>query len=100
VLGNLLSNSIKFTETGGSIVLRLKLIRQQFDLILAIEVRDTGLGMSEEKVGEILRGEIPSIQTGTGGEQGFGLGLTVVSQLVKERKGSLQIDSEPGKGTS
>ncbi|WPR76540.1 GAF domain-containing sensor histidine kinase [Algoriphagus sp. NG3] len=100
ILGNLLSNSIKFTETGGSIVLNLKLIREQFDLILAIEVCDTGLGMAQEKVGEILRGEIPSIQKGTGGEQGFGLGLTLVSQLVKERNGNLQIYSELGKGTS
>ncbi|MCE7058001.1 GAF domain-containing sensor histidine kinase [Algoriphagus sp. AGSA1] len=100
ILGNLLSNSIKFTETGGLIVLNLKLIREQFDLILAIEVSDTGLGMSQEKVGEILRGEIPSTQKGTGGEQGFGLGLTLVSQLVKEKNGNLQIHSEPGKGTS
>lgn len=98
VLGNLLSNSLKFTSPGGKITLTMELNRLGFEFILSLLVEDNGLGMSEEKIEEILQ-EGTSTHKGTQGEVGFGLGLNLVKQLVAEQKGTMEINSELGLGT-
>src|SRR5690606_1873585 len=98
ILGNLLSNSIKFTHSKGEIVVVLKLLRNGVDLILEMDVEDNGLGMSDFKINEILE-KGTSTNEGTQGEVGFGLGLNLVKQLVNRREGIMKIDSTLGKGT-
>ena len=98
ILGNLLSNSIKFTKNEGKISLYLNLRRQGLDLILELKVEDNGIGMTDVKINEILRGGT-STNNGTKGEVGFGLGLKLVRQLVYQQGGSMNIVSELGKGT-
>ena len=98
ILGNLLSNSIKFTNPGGEISVFINLKRRELDLILEISVSDTGMGINSFKIKEILHSGT-STNNGTAGETGYGLGLNLVKQLVNQQQGSMEIDSEVGKGT-
>ncbi len=65
---------------------------------LNIRVSDTGVGMSDEKIEEILQGEAES-EGGTGGEKGYGFGLSLVHHLVQQAEGEIELESEEGKGT-
>lgn len=98
ILGNLLSNSIKFTKAGGIISVLMNLKRIELDLILELIVEDNGIGMSSSKVEEILD-DGTSTDEGTRGEIGFGLGLNLVKQLVNQQNGTMEIVSKLGVGT-
>lgn len=99
ILGNLLSNSIKFTKAGGEITVKMNLKRSELDLYLELQVEDNGTGMSSSKVEEILD-DGTSTDKGTHGEIGFGLGLNLVKQLVNQQNGTMEIDSTLGVGTT
>jgi signal transduction histidine kinase len=97
VLLNLLTNSIKFTGSGGSVVLS---VRRTEDRGLVFEVRDTGIGMTPEEITIALQ---PFGQLDTGFDRrhdGTGLGLPLARSLVELHGGSLRIDSEKGRGTT
>jgi PAS domain S-box-containing protein len=97
VLLNLLTNSIKFTGSGGSVVLAA---RRAKDGGIAFEVRDTGIGMTPEEIAIALQ---PFGQLDTGFNRrhdGTGLGLPLARSLVELHGGSLRIDSEKGRGTT
>lgn len=99
ISGNLINNAIKFTPEGGTVSVRIWAEENQEDVskTLRIEVKDTGSGMPEEKINEILEGRSES-ELGTEGERGFGLGLPLVRELVTNAQGILEIDSRPGEG--
>lgn len=100
IAGNLISNSIKFTENGGSVnatVEATETKKRYESNELTITVEDTGVGMSQEKVEEILHGSASS-EIGTGGEKGHGFGLALVYHLVKEANGEMNVSSQPGEG--
>lgn len=89
---NLLSNAIKFTQKG-TVVLAMTYRNGQFSLV----VEDTGTGISEEKRDEIFK---PFERLGNAVTQdGFGLGLSIVKQLVELMKGSILLESVQGKGS-
>lgn len=98
ILGNLLSNSIKFTKSGGEILVKMRLKRNELDLLLELIVEDNGMGMTASKISEILE-DGTSTNQGTKGEIGYGLGLNLVRQLVNQQNGSMEIDSELGQGS-
>jgi len=96
ILLNLLSNSIKFTEPGGSIELTLTVDSKDHAVI---EVSDTGRGIPEDKLENIL---LPFNQVATNqiaNEGATGLGLSIVKALVDLHAGRLEIASELGNGT-
>lgn len=99
ITGNLISNSMKFTPSGGEVTVDLHLLIDQAKPVLHISVRDTGVGISEENIQAILSGNASSTG-GTGGEQGFGFGLALVKHLVDNLGGKISITSEPGIGTN
>ncbi|MEO6283847.1 MAG: GAF domain-containing sensor histidine kinase [Dyadobacter sp.] len=99
ITGNLISNSMKFTPEGGEVRVDLRLIIDPNWPALQILVKDTGVGMSQEAITAILSGTASSTE-GTGGEQGFGFGLALVKHLVDSLEGTMNITSEPGKGTT
>ena len=89
---NLLSNAIKFTPKG-TVVLTTTYKNGQFSLV----VEDTGTGISEDKRNEIFK---PFERLGNAVTQdGFGLGLSIVKQLVELMKGSILLESVQGKGS-
>lgn len=100
ILGNVISNAIKFTPENGMVM-----IRQEFNIDeenesskLFFSIKDTGVGISEEKIQEILKGEAKST-SGTGGESGYGFGLPLVKHLIEKMNGKLKISSKEETGT-
>lgn len=96
ILLNLLGNAVKFTEAGGSVEIRLAL---QADGCGVIEVADTGIGMSETELEQVL---LPFEQAGSKGQRqgGTGLGLAIVLRLVEMHGGQFAISSAPRQGTT
>jgi signal transduction histidine kinase len=96
ILLNLLSNSIKFTPSGGAVSIRAAIEQGQ----LMIEVRDTGIGIASEDMARALEpfGQVNNAYNRSGG--GTGLGLPLTKKLVELHDGRFTIDSRPGKGTA
>lgn len=90
--GNLLSNAIKFTPIG-----TVTLTMEYKDGTFTLSVADTGTGMTGEQQARIFA---PFERLGNAvTEDGFGLGLAIVADTVKLLKGSINVESEPGKGS-
>jgi PAS domain S-box-containing protein len=95
VLRNLLSNAIKYTREGH---IELRCVPQQD--VVRIEVADTGVGIAENELGPIF-GEFYQIGIPTNtSRDGYGLGLSIVSRIVKLLDLQLQVRSEIGKGST
>lgn len=92
IVGNLLSNALKFTPKGKKVKVTLSLELNNRAKEITIKVRDNGIGMSKDKIDEILAGQANSTD-GTAGERGFGFGLPVVKRLVADQGGQMTIDS-------
>ena len=89
---NLLSNAIKFTKSG-TVTLSTSYKNNVFTLV----VEDTGTGLTEEQQSRVFA---PFERLGNAvTEDGFGLGLAIVSDTVKLLNGSITVESEPGKGS-
>jgi len=99
IIGNLISNAIKFTPEEGSVTVELNLIGGKVKNTLDIVVKDSGVGLSEDRINYILNGTASSTD-GTGGEQGYGFGLALVKHLVEGLQGTMHIVSNPGEGTN
>ncbi|MEQ9308439.1 MAG: HAMP domain-containing sensor histidine kinase [Balneolaceae bacterium] len=107
ILGNLVSNAMKFTPQKGEVYVDLKLIKttknnEKINLDefrLKILVSDSGVGMSKEKIDEILRNRAISTK-GTIGEKGFGLGLNLVQHHIEKLNGSFDIESDIENGST
>jgi len=98
ISGNLISNAVKFTPAGGTITVELDLLVKQEANVLQILVADSGVGISEDEIVEILTGGMGTKQ-GTGGEKGYGFGLSLVKHLIDKMHGEMFITSEKGQGT-
>lgn len=96
VMRNLVSNAIKFTQTGGSITI----YSTRNDKYYSIIVKDTGIGIKEGLLGKLLTPEYNKSTPGTYGEQGAGIGLIMSNEYILLHSGSLSISSEEGKGTT
>jgi len=97
VLLNLIGNSIKFTPVGGRIMVSGEIMG---DGGLAMAVRDTGIGIAEEDIAIVLE-RFGQVRDGhTRAHKGAGLGLAVAKSLMQLHGGTLEIESELGKGTT
>lgn len=100
ITGNLISNAIKFTPNSGSVHVDLNLkVDKNKKNLLRIKISDTGIGLTKDSIDAILSSTAISTN-GTGGETGYGFGLSLVKHLVDSLKGTLMIHSEPGKGAT
>jgi two-component system cell cycle sensor histidine kinase PleC len=97
ILLNLMSNAIKFTEPGGSVVV---LGRQTSVGDLVLEVRDTGPGMTPEEVDIALTPFRQVDSSHTRRHEGTGLGLPLAHRLAELHDGSLRVISKQGCGTT
>ena len=89
---NLLSNAIKFTDSGG-----VSLTADYDNGILKITVEDTGTGMTEEEQQRVF-GAFERLSNAAA-KDGFGLGLSIVLRIVSMLGGTIQLESEKGKGS-
>lgn len=94
VLRNFTNNALKFTDTGGKIILKVRKEQEQ----IAITVVDNGMGMSEEMIKRIERSESQS-SLGTENEKGTGLGLLISKDLINQTDAKWIIESAVGQGT-
>ncbi|MFO7823915.1 MAG: ATP-binding protein [Cyclobacterium sp.] len=95
ILGNLISNAIKFTPAGGQLVANLNLIERSQYRKLVVKVTDTGAGMTDRQIEYIMKWE-GKTTAGSAGEKGYGFGLPLVKHLIDGINGSLKIDSKIG----
>ena len=93
VWANLMSNAVKFTESGGSIHVRLR----AKDNLAQVTVADTGIGMSDE---ELERAFERFYRNEATGQEGTGLGLPIAQAIVDRHGGSIRLDSASGAGTT
>jgi protein-histidine pros-kinase len=96
VLLNLLSNAVKFTDEGGEVGISGVLCPEgRFRL----EVQDTGIGIRREDFGRLFV-EFQQLESGVARRiGGTGLGLALSKRIVESQKGSISVESEPGKGS-
>jgi PAS domain S-box-containing protein len=100
VLLNLVGNAIKFTDQGEVAVSVSVDERGTDDVRLRFTVRDTGIGIPEDKQWEIFGAFVQADASTTRKYGGTGLGLTISTQLVEMMDGRMWLDSEVGKGTN
>jgi signal transduction histidine kinase/ActR/RegA family two-component response regulator len=99
VLFNLLSNAFKFTKNG-SITLKAILLDTNNDKVtVRFSVKDTGIGIKPEKIEKIFESFEQADNSTTRNYGGTGLGLSISKQLVGLFGSSLQVESEPQKGS-
>lgn len=93
-IGNLVSNAIKFTPSGGRVSIRVKLDDGQ----LVIQVDDTGPGIPTDEQSKIFQ---PFYRGAHGRRivQGMGLGLSIARDIVTAHGGEIEVDSRPGTGS-
>ncbi|HEV7666280.1 MAG TPA: HAMP domain-containing sensor histidine kinase [Chloroflexota bacterium] len=97
-LSNLVSNAVKYTPEGGDIAVWAERGRRAHTV--EIFVRDTGIGLSSEDQARLFtkffRSSDPRVQR----ERGTGLGLALTHALVTRSGGTIEVDSEPDRGTT
>ena len=96
ILLNLLSNSIKFTPSGG----KVDVAAAEEDGGLAIRVRDTGIGMKAEDIPKAFEPFRQIDNRFIRKYQGTGLGLSLVKAMVEAHSGTIAVHSAPGAGTT
>ena len=96
ILHNLVGNAVKFTDTG-SVTVSLSVLSGER---IRIEVADTGIGMTEEQQAHIFDEFVQADGTVTRRFGGTGLGMSIVHRLVAMMGGTLEVASQPARGTT
>ncbi|MGD2118176.1 MAG: transporter substrate-binding domain-containing protein [Chromatiales bacterium] len=97
ILTNLVSNAVKFTDTG-SILVRVS-VQQQQPLQLLFEVIDSGIGIEPERLEQLFEAFVQADGSTTRRYGGTGLGLSISKQLTRLLGGSIGVESTPGQGS-
>ncbi|MGA7671082.1 MAG: ATP-binding protein [Nitrolancea sp.] len=95
IVGNLLSNAIRYTPAGGSVAVRCECDERE----VWVDVKDSGMGMPPEVQQRIFDKFYRSPDARRANSQGLGLGLTLVQQFVTSHNGRLELESVPGDGS-
>ncbi len=95
VLDNLISNALKFTQTGGHVAVRTS---QDADTVV-IEVSDDGMGMSQADVKQLFQRFFRTAAATDQAIQGTGLGLAIVKAIIEAHDGVITVKSAAGAGT-
>lgn len=100
IIYNLLSNAIKFTPSGGAIQLSLSKLSKQEEHWVCLKVRDSGIGVAENQLPQIFDRFYQADASSTRHQEGTGIGLSLVKELVEIQGGEIWVTSKIGKGTS
>jgi len=100
ILNNLVANAIKFTEQGEITVCIRKVEEEADGVRLRIDVRDTGIGLTEGQVGKLFRAFSQADTSTSRKYGGTGLGLTICKHLVELMGGEIGVDSQVGRGSN
>jgi signal transduction histidine kinase len=94
-LTNLVDNAVKYSQKAGKITVSA----QVKDCSLRIHVQDQGIGISEHETQKIFNQFYRGENSRSGKQYGSGLGLTLVKQILEAHQGTVELSSEPGKGS-
>lgn len=104
VLSNLISNAFKYTKNKGHVDVQIDIsemvVDNQIDKQLIIRICDTGIGIAKEDLDLIFDRFYRIESNETHGIAGTGVGLHIVSEFVKLHSGTIEVESELGKGTT
>ncbi|MCX6175300.1 MAG: PAS domain S-box protein [Ignavibacteriales bacterium] len=95
IIRNLLTNALKFTEKGG----KVEIIAVKQNGFIEIIVSDTGVGMSESVRKNLFKLDATHSTSGTENEAGTGLGLILCKEFIEKNGGTINVESELGKGS-
>ncbi|HNW56610.1 MAG TPA: PAS domain S-box protein [Bacteroidales bacterium] len=97
VIRNLVSNAIKFTYSGGKVIISGN---YNDDFLIEVRVTDSGIGISPELKNKLFKLNEKTNRKGTEGEPSTGLGLLLCKEFVEKHGGTIWVESEVGKGSS
>jgi signal transduction histidine kinase/DNA-binding response OmpR family regulator len=100
ILVNLTSNAIKFTEKGIVSIKVINIHREHNEVRLQFKVKDTGIGIVKEKIPEMFELFTQADSETTRKYGGTGLGLSICRRLVNMQNGSINVESESGRGST
>jgi signal transduction histidine kinase/CheY-like chemotaxis protein/AraC-like DNA-binding protein/ligand-binding sensor domain-containing protein len=96
ILSNLLSNALKFTEEKGNIYISISMDKTgDQNVQLVIRIKDTGIGISEDKIMHVFDRFYQADKSHTRSAEGTGIGLALTKQLVLLMSGSIEVKSPP-----
>jgi signal transduction histidine kinase/DNA-binding response OmpR family regulator len=96
IIGNLLSNALKYTPANGDVYLKVNFLPGEGAVI---RIRDTGVGIPEEHLSSIFERFYRAGNDPSHHEEGSGIGLTLVHEYVKLMGGEITAKSQPGEGS-
>ncbi|MBN1119253.1 MAG: PAS domain-containing protein [Bacteroidales bacterium] len=96
VIRNLVTNAIKFTHANGEVLINLERLETH---TLRIMVKDTGVGIPEDKIKKLLNFDEDYTTLGTNNEKGTGLGLIICQEFLEKHNSKLHIESKIGEGS-
>ena len=96
ILRNLLSNAIKFTPRGGNVTLSIHNNSDSVEFM----VTDSGIGLNQEEIEEILNSTEIRSKSGTSNEKGTGLGLYMCKEFIRSHNSQLEITSQLKQGST
>jgi two-component system, OmpR family, sensor histidine kinase BaeS len=96
VMGNLLSNALRYTRSGGDIILQAQAAQKGMQFV----IRDTGVGISQEKLPNIFERFYRADESRYQHEGESGLGLAIAKAIVEAHQGTITVESEVGVGTT
>jgi signal transduction histidine kinase len=94
VFNNLIINAIKFSYLGGVIKIGMQLVNHDKNIL--ISVTDNGMGIPDKDKEHIFEMFTEAKKAGTGGEQPFGLGLSISKKIIEQHNGEIWFESKPG----
>lgn len=101
IFANILSNAIKYTPSGGSVMVNIDelVCDEPGYMMVRTRVSDTGIGMSQDYLTKIFDAFTRERNTTKSKITGSGLGMSIVKKYVDQLGGTIDVESEPGKGS-
>ncbi|SDC74458.1 two-component system, OmpR family, sensor histidine kinase BaeS [Paenibacillus sp. UNCCL117] len=97
---NLLANAIRYTPQGGSVTVTVNLLRSPDADLLQVAVADSGIGIEEQHLSSLFDRFYRTDEARNRNSGGMGIGLAIAREFVLLHKGTLEVASSPGKGST
>lgn len=93
---NIIDNALKYTESGGSVEVLAEMRQNKNQSFVVISVADTGVGIAAEDLPKVKQ----KFYKANNNKHGSGIGLAVADEIISMHGGALEVESEPGVGTT
>ncbi|TMU57288.1 hybrid sensor histidine kinase/response regulator transcription factor [Flagellimonas algicola] len=100
IINNLLSNAFKFTKSGDTIKIKISEKTEEGSDLVVVKVKDSGMGIPKNKISNIFERFHSGKDNSKMNPEGMGIGLAFTKNLIELHQGSIDVISEPNKGTT